>query len=320
MYPRLSDIFQDLFGFSLPFPIYSFGAMVAVAVLLAAWLTKQELDRMYAAGRVGSVKVPVEQKNGKTQRRGGKPVLREASPSALVWTIAMLAIGLGVAGSKLFHILENLDQFALDPAGMIFSSGGLTYYGGLICAGVGIAWYARSKKLQVPPLADAIAPGLMLGYGVGRIGCYLAGDGDWGVCSYLADKPGWMPDWLWSEAFVNSHLGVSALVYENCPPGADGVYPTMLYEFAACTLLFGLLWAVRNHRFKSGWLFSLYLVFNGVERFFIEKIRVNNTFDLFGLTVTQAEIISVLIIVTGVVGLAFTTRARTGDLQEAVKG
>ena len=326
MYPRISDVFQDLFGISLSFAIYSFGAMVAVAILTAAWLSRKELDRMYRQGRIGGVSMPAEDAGkgkGKARRKGSTVIV---SPSALMGPVVVLVVVLGIAGSKLFHILENLDDFAADPLGMIFSTGGLTFYGGLIFAGAAIAWYVRKKGVAIGAFADAVAPGLMLAYGIGRIGCYLAGDGDWGVCSSLADKPGWIPARLWSETFPHSILDArnamldDALQFENCPPGADGVYPTMLYEFGMAVVLFAVLWGLRKHPFRNWWLFSLYLVFNGAERFLIEQIRVNNVFELFGMDVTQAEIIAALTFLAGVAGLVATSRRREPEVPVASGG
>jgi phosphatidylglycerol:prolipoprotein diacylglycerol transferase len=217
-------------------------------------------------------------------------------------TVIILAGIFGIAGSKLFHILENLPQFFQDPMRMIFSAGGLTFYGGLICAGLAITWYVKKKGIAPSLMADAVAPGLILAYGIGRIGCHLSGDGDWGITSNLADKPGWIPHWLWAETYPNNINGEVLL--------GDGVFPTPLYEFAMSLVLFGVLWALRRHPFKSGWLFGLYLVFAGAERLLIEQIRVNNTFDLFGMTVTQAEVISVIMILIGLLLLIRTTQKR----------
>jgi phosphatidylglycerol---prolipoprotein diacylglyceryl transferase len=302
MYPRILEI-------PLPFSIggvesltiHSFGAMVALAVLTAAWLTGREFDRLYAAGRLNGVRMPVE-----TKDKGRRKVTTQvASPSALVGTLVVMAVAFGFTGAKLFHILENLPDFFASPGAMIFSSGGFTFYGGLLAAAVAIAWYVRSKGLSVPIAADAVAPSLMLGYGIGRIGCHLAGDGDWGITADLSAKPGWIPTWLWAETYPNNILGVNI--------AEPGVYPTSIYEFVMAAALFGVLWALRKHPFKPGWLFSLYFVFAGAERFLIEQIRVNNVLDFFGIEATQAEFISVLMIVAGLIGLALTSRKREGE-------
>jgi phosphatidylglycerol:prolipoprotein diacylglycerol transferase len=298
MYPRLSDLFKDYLGFELPFPIYSFGFMVAIAVMLAAWITQKELDRMYRLGRVPGVKVRPDQKGKARGRHGSAAVV---SPSTLMGTVTVIAVLAGFAGAKVFHILENLDSFLLAPGQMIFSTGGFTFYGGLVVAALSIAWYVRRNGVPVPVFADAVAPGLMLAYGVGRIGCHLSGDGDWGIPADLSAQPSWFPDWLWAETYPNNILGMDL--------SAHPVYPTPLYEFAAAVVLFAVLMALRNHPFRAGWLISLYLVLNGLERFFIEKIRVNNVMDLFGIESTQAELIAVLLVALGLYGM-FRQRGR----------
>jgi len=306
MYPRISDLFDDLFGFHLPLPLYSFGLMVALAILVATTLTRIEVDRLFKLGLMRPVRVKEKDDRGRER-------IREASPSVLLWNMALLAAGFGVLGAKLFHIIDYWDEFVQNPWGMIASGSGLTIYGGLILAGAAILFYANKKGVDKARLADAVAPGLILAYGIGRIGCYLSGDGDWGVCSTLDDKPGILPVWLWSETFPRNILGpVDPVVYNATQRGAEctlanptGVYPTMLYEFAMAAVLAGVLWLLRKHPFKAGWLISLYGVFAGVERFLIEFIRVNPK-GLFGLP--QSQLISILFIVGGLIGLALTTR------------
>jgi len=301
MYPRLLEI---PLGGDTTITIYAYGFMVAVAILTASWITGTELNRMQAEGRFGPIRVSSGSAATKgTKRKGAKQKGTSGKggrngvivrPSELIGTMTIIAAVVGVAGSKLFHILENLDQFVRGPLDMIFSTGGLTFYGGLISAGLAIAWYGHSKGIHVPSLADAIAPSLILGYGLGRVGCHLAGDGDWGIASNLAAKPGLIPGWLWAETYPNNILGVTL--------PDPGVYPTSIYEFVACATLFGILWALRKHPFKVGWLFMVYLFVNGLERFLIEQIRVNNEFTLLGLEVTQAEVIATILMVVGLIG------------------
>ena len=313
MYPRLIQVPLpfEVFGVGT-ITIYSFGAMMAVAFLVAAWLSRVELDRQYKAGRIKGVRVPVppttskKEKAGKKSKKGKKRVaMQEVSPSYLVGTLTIVAVVGGIVGAKLFHILENLGDFFANPLGMIFSVGGLTFYGGLIVAALSISWYIRKHGLSLPLFADAALPTVLLAYGIGRIGCHLAGDGDWGIEANLSARPDWIPTWLWSETYPNNIL-------ERTLPEA-GVYPTSLYEFGMCLVLFGILWALRKHSFKAGWLASLTLIFFGVERFLIEQIRVNNTFDLFGITFTQAELISVILVLLGIFGLIRTTKKRNAE-------
>ena len=310
MYPRVSDLLYDLFGVESPIPLYSFGLMVATALVVGAWITRRELDRKYALGQVEPVRIKEKDKRGREK-------LVAASPSVLVWTMIAISAVAGVVGAKLFNIVDFWDQFAANPVRYLFSGSGLTYLGGLLFATLGVAWYARRRGIRWGPLADAIAPASMLGYGIGRIGCYLSGDGDWGVCSDLAAKPSWIPGPLWSETFPNNFLGVDVLTWgggergvETCtlPPGvADGVYPTMLYETFMAAVLAGLLWAMRKHPFKAGWLFMVYLVMTGAERFLIEFIRINREWA-FGLS--QSQWLSIAMMIAGVVGAVVLARGR----------
>ncbi len=153
---------------------------------------------------------------------------------------------------------------------------------------------------------DAVAPALMLAYGVGRLGCHVSGDGDWGIVNNTA-APNWMPDWLWSYNYPNNVLGEGVLIPEciyddYCYQLLNPVYPTPLYETMASILFFIILWKLRPRLKIAGQLFFIYLIFNGVERFFVEKIRINEVYNISGWAITQAEIISVTFIVIGVIG------------------
>ena len=259
-------------------------------------------------------------------RRDMLPEPKEVSNDVQPWEFvggitAVAAVG-GIAGAKLFHLLENPDElvaFFTAPSLNAFL-GGLTIYGGLIVGGISVYLYARSKGLNFIRLADATAPGLLLAYGIGRMGCQISGDGDWGIPN-LDPKPAWLnwaPDWVWSYAYPNNVNKWGKLMDPtNSPweafPGYGTyldpmVFPTPIYETTLSVLGFGLLWAMRHRWNAPGKLFAAYLMFNGVERFWIEKIRVNNTFDLLGITMTQAELISVVVFVSGVVLWRWTSK------------
>lgn len=304
MYPRVTDLLRDLFGINPPIDLYSYGLMLAISILLAAWLTRIDLDRKYREGLLPAVDLKERTSKGTRTIKG--------SPGGLIWTIILLAAVFGVLGAKLFHIFENFGDFLLRPASYIFSGDGLTFYGGMIAAAIACYIYSRKKNLNPWQVFDSAAPGLLLAYGTGRIGCYLAGDGDWGICSSLANKPGWIPDFLWSETFPRNYLGRDLLA--ECGAGFDGVYPTMLYEFALAAILAGVLWKFRKHTFVPGWLFSMYLVFAGAERFLIEQIRVNVTmFEIGSYSVTQAMFISLIFVIVGIVGVIALSRRRTAQ-------
>lgn len=113
-------------------------------------------------------------------------------PHDRVGDIVIFALVFGILGAKLFDNLENWDRFIQNPLGNLLSPSGLTFYGGLICAGIAICIYARKKQISLVHLTDAIAPAMMIAYAIGRIGCQVAGDGDWGIynSAYISDTPG----------------------------------------------------------------------------------------------------------------------------------
>jgi phosphatidylglycerol---prolipoprotein diacylglyceryl transferase len=269
-------------------------------------------------------------------------------PHDRVGDIAMIAAIFGFAGAKIFDNLENWDRFIKDPIGNLISPSGLTFYGGLICAALAVWWYAKKKNIGFWHLNDAAAPALMLAYApLGRLGCQISGDGDWGILNsaYLSDTtgkvsaataeqfqkalefnksfylkdyasleqvkhlsvkaPSFLPDWLFAYAYPHN-VNKDGVRLENCNWDEYcnalpiPVFPTPVYEMIACLLLFFLIWFLRK-RFKvAGTLFGFYLFLNGFERFFIEKIRVNSKYENLPFQPTQAELISFILMVTGI--------------------
>lgn len=283
-YPYLSDIIFGLTGIHVPLPFATFGLLVGIAALVAAACFSAELRRLHGEGRIGKV------------RKGALDV----APQEIVSDMVIVVMILGVVGARLFHILEHTAEFMADPAAMIFNRSGLSVFGGLIFGTLGGILFVRRYKLPPRPLLDAVAPALMLGYAIGRIGCQVAGDGDWGVAANMALKPAWLPTWLWAQTYDNNIFG--ALI------AAPGVYPTPMYETIMATLCFALLWKLRRHPFQAAWLFSLYLLLAGAERLLIEQIRVNPVLQIGPLHGTQAEMIAVALIAAGAAGLALLTR------------
>jgi prolipoprotein diacylglyceryltransferase len=268
-------------------------------------------------------------------------------PHDRVGEITVIALIVGLLGAKLFDIFENWSDFLKHPSDYIFSGGGLTFYGGLICAAAAIIYYTKKNKFSVRHLADAIAPSLMIAYAIGRIGCQVAGDGDWGIynSAYKVDasnkialagphefrdtvmahpsffvkdgridslpnksfvKPsalGFLPNWMFAYHYPRNvnKMGIPIPGCNDayCNRLIMPVFPTPFYEIIMCGLFFLVLWALRKRMHLAGGLFCLYLILNGMERFLIEKIRVNNQMNLFGLHPTQAEVISFALVLAG---------------------
>ena len=251
--------------------------------------------------------------NQKTILAIPKEIEKTVHPFELVGNITMIAAISGIIGAKIFHNLENLDSFLADPIGQLMSFSGLTFYGGLIAGAISVIWYAKKYQINIKHLIDSAAPALMLAYGVGRIGCQMSGDGDWGIDN-LAPKPEWMsflPDWMWSYNFphnvINAGIPIEGCTGNFCMQLANPVWPTAFYEVVMSITIFGILWAMRKHIKVPGALFFIYLAFNGIERFFIEKVRINNEI-LAGFT--QAEIISFCLVLTGIIGATYLYKKR----------
>jgi len=231
-----------------PLTIYSYGLMMAIAFLTAGYLTGQELTRKGLNGDLAS--------------------------SMVFWA----AVG-GLVGARVFALIDDWDGFVNDPIHAIFSGAGFVWYGGLIGGFLAVSLMIRQHHLPWLVAVDCIAPGLVLAHGIGRIGCELAGDGDWGRETTLP----------WGMAYPN------AIVGWHYPPGVR-VHPTPLYEFCAYALIFTFLWAIRKRNQPAGTLFWWYLVLAPIARFLIEFVRINPP-ALFGLS--QAQLISIVLVSIG---------------------
>jgi phosphatidylglycerol---prolipoprotein diacylglyceryl transferase len=267
-------------------------------------------------------------------------------PHDRVGDMVIFAAVFGFLGAKIFHNLENWDELVRNPIESLLSFSGLTFYGGLICAAIAISYYARKHKIGFWHLGDAIAPALMIAYAVGRIGCQVAGDGDWGILNSayvttppenvaLADTaqfrstlqanesfytqqfgglnavqhasvkaPGFLPDWMVAYSYphnvINEGVKIPTCTEDHCSILPIPVFPTPFYETVVCTIFFLVLLALRKRIRTAGVLFGIYMVLNGIERFLVEKIRVNTTYSFLGIHPTQAEIISFCLVVAGV--------------------
>lgn len=219
----------------------------------------------------------------------------------------------GFTGAKLFDCAEHLNDLWYDPLKTLLSSG-FTYYGGLIFGALTYLYLGHKRGMKLIDLADIGSPGMMLAYGVGRIGCQLAGDGDWGVINNHP-MPGWLhflPHWMWSFNFphnvLNRGVSIPGCAGNYCNVLPVGVFPTSFYEAAGCIFLFLLMWIFRKRIRIPGLMFFIFLLLNGMERFFIEFIRVNTRYQFLGFNFTQAQWICVLLIGGGIGGIVSLCR------------
>lgn len=257
---------------------------------------------------VGAIMVYLKWKE-KDKDKLAKPETRKLLlwPHDRVGDIVLQAALWGFLGAKIFHNLENLEELMLDPWGSLISFSGLTFYGGLILATIAIIIFIRKYNMRVIHFADAMAPTMLFAYAAGRIGCHISGDGDWGIVNSAPNPFAWLPDWMWSYQYphnvVNAGVSIPGCVGNYCNQLPEGVYPTTFYEVIIMFLLFLIVWMVRKKITQPGIITGIYFIFAGGERFFIEKIRVNNKYTFLPFQPTQAELISVILIILGIVFL-----------------
>jgi phosphatidylglycerol:prolipoprotein diacylglycerol transferase len=219
---------------------------------------------------------------------------RKGEPPDLAWSIIAWGIVGGFVGARLLYIAEHWGT--IDGEGgtlaALAARGGFTWYGGLLGGMLATAWPIRRAGVPWASAADSAALGMAIGYGIGRIGCHLAGDGDWGTPTTLP----------WGVAYAR---GITRWPH---PPGVV-VHPTPLYELVASAGIFGILWRLRPRLRPAGTLFGLYLVLAGVERLLVELVR-DRTHRPAWLGLVEAQWTSLLLIGAGAVWLARRRSAR----------
>jgi phosphatidylglycerol---prolipoprotein diacylglyceryl transferase len=247
-----------------PFTIYSYGLMMALGFLAADYVIALEFGR------------------------------RGYNPEHASTLVICAAIG-GLAGSRLLDVLNNLSEYLADPRAIIFSGSGFVWYGGL-GGGLLAAWLvARYYGIPFLTMADVCGPALALGQAIGRIGCQLSGDGDWGLPSKLP----------WAMAYPRAIVGWNAQtvltldghgnLISGFYPGVR-VHPAPIYETILYLGVFAVLWSLRRRIQVSGRIFYLYLILAGLCRFLVEFVRINPRVVL-GLS--EAQLIAIAMMVIG---------------------
>lgn len=273
-------IIQNAFAYQVgPVQITGFGIAVLIAFLIAQIITERELVRReHDARQVGAL-------------------------------IFAAVVGTFV-GAKLYYVLIITHNWH-----DMFSRGGFVYWGGFIGAVVAVAWVIHRKRLPFLQIADVAGIAIAAGYAIGRTGCWAVGDDygkPWDGPLAVAFPNGAPPSTV--ENMQNMfHVAVPAGLAPNF---VLSVYPTQLMEVALGFMMFGILWRLRDHRHAAGWLFGLYGVLAGLERFVIEFYRAkDDRFLVSGLSTAQGMAIAITI--AGALWMAWCWR--TGPNQRGIR-
>jgi phosphatidylglycerol:prolipoprotein diacylglycerol transferase len=248
-----------------PVTIYSFGAMMALGFLISGYVVSVELGR-----------------------KGMDP---EHAWSIVLWA----AIG-GIAGSRVLAIATEWQTFMSHPLSSLLSGSGFVWYGGLIGGFLSVTAFLYYWKLRWLRVVDAIAPGLAIGQAIGRIGCQVSGDGDWG-------KPTTLP---WGMQYPEAIVGWTTWLRENGLPPDTRVHPAPVYETLAYCAIFVVLWKLRDRGLRDGSMLWIYLVLSSIARFAIEVVRVE---PVLAVGLTQAQWIAIPLALAGLTLLAWRARS-----------
>jgi len=247
-----------------PLQLPTFGLMVALALITSAYMLQADFDR-----------------------RG---------MNADAFTMITVAGLLGILGAKLYHLLETPSEFFANPLPLLFSRYGFAWFGGFL-GGFGALLVLRWRaKLPLWEFLDACSPAASFGYAIGRIGCFLSGDGDYG-------RPTSLP---WGMSFPNGVVPTTETCVQWGSPADCRVHPAPLYELLIWSVIGLLLWRLGARILKdprrAGEIFCYYLVLTGVARFLVEMIRINPPWIL-GLS--NAQVASALSVIGGLILLVF---------------
>jgi phosphatidylglycerol:prolipoprotein diacylglycerol transferase len=250
-----------------PLTITGYGLMMMAGFLLAGWAMQRELAR------------------------------RGMSEDYAADIVVAGVIG-GIVGAKIWYVVLTNDL------GALLSRGGLVWYGGFLGGVLAVILNSWRRRMPIRFTAELVAPGLALGYAIGRVGCFLVQD-DYGLPTTLP----WgmrFPQGLPPTSAGNLQQMFGANLPVNTPPWEIiAVHPTQLYETAAMLFAFWILWRLRAHRHGQGWLFGLYLMLAGTERFLVEFLRAKD--DRFLGAFTVAQLTSLMLVLVGtIIALRFT--------------
>jgi len=234
-----------------------------------------------------------------------------------VLIIAMIG---GVLGSKILDAFDNpesMAEFLADPIGSLTS--GLSILGGLLTVSILLTVYALKNKIKVFPFIDSLSPPFFLAYAIGRLGCQFSGDGCWGISTAGLSKPFFLPDFLWGNIYEHNvnrdGVLIPGCIEPYCMKLAEPHLPTPLYETIFVTILFLILWKLRKKLTAyPGAITGLFLIFNGLERFLIEFVRINNKYAYFGLNLSQAQYISILMLFIGLGMMVWAVKANKQEV------
>lgn len=299
MFATLGDLLSYLFGTRMNIPVPTFAFFAVVAVLLGVIILLLEFKQYQSIGNAILPHYPAKYK---------------------VWLIMVSAIAVGwFAGARLFYIATHWNEFLRAPNRLFFSLHGYNYAGGLLFGILVYLYMGYRHKIKLLFLLDIGAPVLLLAYGIIRLGCHLSGDGDWGIMN-AAQKPGWLawlPGGIWSSRFphntANAGLPIPTCTGRYCTQLIEGVYPTSCYEAVLCIVMFVMLWALRKRIIIPGLMVSFYLTLQGSELLLIGGIRINPYYSVFGITLTQAQLLGGAMLLTGLAGLTAALYQRNSN-------